>query len=155
MTIKKNQKGFTLIELMIVVAIIGILAAIAVPSFISYRNKSKISSCLATAASIRGAMAGYAADAAGNSFPSEDLMPDDDWEKLRLVVNQNGGTLKPSAADQGFVGGHIDYTTTPDPADPDVVGDWELLLYVIGVPESNLGYKIMISPSGIERQSGA
>ena len=42
---KRNEKGFTLVELMIVVAVIGILAAIAIPNFIEYRTGGFIAAC--------------------------------------------------------------------------------------------------------------
>ena len=57
--LRGDTKGFTLIELMIVIGIIGILAAIAIPNFISYRNKSFCASVETDANSIAGAVADY------------------------------------------------------------------------------------------------
>ena len=54
-----NNKGFTLIELMIFIAIIGILAAIAVPNFIAYRNKTFCSKAESDASSITASIADY------------------------------------------------------------------------------------------------
>ena len=55
----RNKKGFTLIELMIVIAIIGILAAIAIPNFIAYRDKSYCAAVEQDAGSILAALSCY------------------------------------------------------------------------------------------------
>jgi len=70
----KHRAGFTLIELMVVVAIIGLISAIAVPSFLRYQLRAKRSEAYANLAAISKAEEGYYATNGvyydtGNAFP--------------------------------------------------------------------------------------
>ena len=59
-TVYKKEKGFTLIELMIVVAIVGILAAIAIPAYQNYTIRARVTEGLSLADSAQTAVAEYA-----------------------------------------------------------------------------------------------
>ena len=73
-----KRAGFTLVEIMIVVAIIALLAAIAVPGFLRARKRSQASKILNDLRMIRGAVDQYAIE---NSKKSDDVVDVVDWTK--------------------------------------------------------------------------
>ncbi|TCO80200.1 type IV pilus assembly protein PilA [Plasticicumulans lactativorans] len=95
---KKMQQGFTLIELMIVVAIIGILAAIAIPSYQDYTRKAQFSELLSMASAAKLAVneytiakggvpaSGSSPTAIGFSSPATSLVSSIGWSTNRLVI---------------------------------------------------------------------
>ena len=93
--LRGNSKGFTLIELMIVIAIIGILAAIAIPNFIAYRDKAFCSRAEADGQNVLAALASYFSEPDNTTMPSvAELMGAED-----LTLNEgNQATLTEDGA---------------------------------------------------------
>lgn len=72
----RNKGGFTMIEIMIVVGLVGMLAVIAIPSYVRARYRSQVSTCLNNLRQIDGAKAQYAIEAhvtTGTSIQDDDL----------------------------------------------------------------------------------
>jgi type II secretory pathway pseudopilin PulG len=119
------------------VAIIGILAAIAVPSFLSYRNKSRVASVVGTAEGLRAALANYAADSSGSLYPTAIA----DWGALYSLVITNGNTLKSNMSDMHITS--LSYSSD---------GSDYILTFIVAVPDGTTGKTVRIAPAGIDKQ---
>jgi prepilin-type N-terminal cleavage/methylation domain-containing protein len=99
---KTRKSGFTLVEIMIVVAIIGLLAAIAIPNFIKARQSSQRAACVANLRTIDGAKATWALEQhkTGTDVPTEgDLFGPTLYVKEKPSCPA-GGTYSINAVDQ-------------------------------------------------------
>jgi prepilin-type N-terminal cleavage/methylation domain-containing protein len=88
---KMRVKGFTLVEMMIVVALIGLLAAIAIPNWVHARTRSQTNACLSNLQQIFGATQQWALD--NRQAPDAPVTPDEILPYLRnAVVCPAGGS---------------------------------------------------------------
>ena len=98
---RDNQKGFTLIELMIVIAIIGILAAIAIPNFLSYRQKGYDAQALSDAKNFYTACVANSTGTSSQTYNSGALPPGyegDNPDSGNFIYNATSGLVTCGAA---------------------------------------------------------
>jgi type IV pilus assembly protein PilA len=97
-----SEQGFTLIELLVVIVIIGILVAIAVPSYLSFRTKAQTAAAQSNVRTAVPAAEGYYNDSTVNLVPNTYTAIT--GAKLRTLVPGISATLKagPNAAKDGY-----------------------------------------------------
>ncbi|MFC3531682.1 pilin [Vogesella facilis] len=108
---KRAQQGFTLIELMIVVAIIGILAAIAIPAYQDYTKRAHVSEGLQLAGAAKTAIAEYYSS--NNVFPASNG-PAGLASPTEINGNAVDSVTVSTSASQGIIS--IDYKSVVDDA---------------------------------------
>ncbi len=95
---KKNQQGFTLIELMIVVAIIGILAAVALPAYQDYTKRAKVSEVLILASKDKVSVSEYYMSVGNYPSSAQSGVSDDAGQSEYITAIAYTTTTSPDTA---------------------------------------------------------
>lgn len=119
----RAQKGFTLIELMIVVAIIGILAAVALPQYRNYTTKARIANAITVADSLKSAVA--------------------------LCIQENGGQKDKCDAGSEGIMATTDFKATKEVKSLDSVTDGKITITLQDDVGVGTGKKIIFDVGGI------
>ncbi len=108
----KKQQGFTLIELMIVVAIIAILAAIALPAYQDYLRKSRVTEVILAASAGRTAISEFVASSSGHTCPTTNIITNVTSQYVSGV--SNAGCVITAISNVDGAGGNIVLTGVPN-----------------------------------------
>ncbi len=95
---KLKKKGFTLVEIMIVVAIIAILAAVAIPNFVRYRKTSQMNACISNLKQLQAACEQARMSNVPTTFNAAGIIGTDKFIKV-MPKCPAGGSYTPPAAD--------------------------------------------------------